>query len=117
MYSFETLFNDTIREFKIIYGEKKYQVILEKLTNSKSIKENHLKLLNSKAKLNSSMVIAIVSSMGYIMFSNKRNTALACLLFIDLWNKTINTGYLISSDEELINLANLCFEKSSRMLW
>lgn len=117
MDSFEKLFNDTIREYKIIYGEKKYHEILYKLTTSKSIKENHLKLLNSKTKLNSSMVIAIVSSMGYIMFSNKRNTALACLLFIDLWNKTINTGNVICSDEELINAANLCFEKSSKMLW
>ena len=117
MDNFDKVCIETIREFKNEYGEKKFKEIENKIFNSRSVKNNMSRLENSKTGISSSLVLAAVSSVGFFAFSNKRYTAMGCLLFIVIWNQICNINNCIFSDSKMISVLEGCFEKSKELLW
>jgi len=117
MDDFDRLCIETIREFKNEYGEKKFREIENKILTTKSIKNTMARLENSKTGITSGLVLAAVSSVSFFMFSNKRYTAMGCLLFTVIWNQICNIDHCIYSDSKMGAVVEECFEKSKDLLW
>lgn len=117
MKNFDRISIETLDEFKTKFGEIRFKEIEDKVLNSNSIRLVMANLENSRSKITAGLVFNTVATVRFFVFSNKKNYALGCLLFLIIWDQICNIGNTIHSDEEMVNILEECFEKSKNQLW
>jgi hypothetical protein len=114
---FEETCNIALTEFKIEYGEKKYNQIYKNVLTSSSFKKNMPILIGQRGYPNSTQLIAIIQNIPFFTFSSKKNTAIGGTILLYKWNLTCNINNVICRDEDLIEVVNELFKKSSELLY
>lgn len=117
MDDFATLCTDTIQDFIREYGEKKHRQIYDELVNSSSFKKNLPILRTGNRSPNATELIAIVQNIRFFAFSSKRNTTIAAIILLMIWNGLCNTKNGICDDRKLKEILKNILEKSSNLLW
>jgi len=108
----ESFTNDFIREF----GERKYFKILDKVNNSRSVRNtieqfNELQIIPGNTD-----IVATIMNIPFFMLANKMTIAMGGVILIDLWNKKINNNGEIADDFEVVTLYYNVLRKCGQMI-
>jgi len=117
MGDFATLCVDTLQEFIKEYGEKKHRRIYNKLINASSFNKNYPIFASSDLPPNSTELMAVIQSIRFFAFSNKRNTIIAATILLMMWNGECNRNNDICDDSKLKFILQNVIAKSSNLLW
>jgi hypothetical protein len=117
MSNFKILCTETLQEFIREYGEKKHRQVYDELINSSSFKKNFPIITTENGPPNSTELIAIIQNIRFFSFSNKRDTKIAAIILLMMWNGQCNPNNEICDDSKLSSILENVFEKSSGLLW
>jgi hypothetical protein len=117
MKNFKSTCTETLQDFVREHGEKKHRQIYDELTNSSSFKKNYPILTAGNRPPNAAELIVIVQNIRFFSFSNKRNTTIAAIILLMMWNGQCNSDNEICDDDKLLRILEAAIEKSAALMW
>jgi hypothetical protein len=114
--NYESFFNETISAYKFEFGNRKYEKIQKKITDSNRVVQSLMDLKDYPKPPSVEGILSMLSSIPFFGLGPKRNLVLGGVIFIYMWNYGCNKNNLKLSEEGIINLMEGLFERTSRMM-
>lgn len=110
--------DEIVKDFKKEFGERKYNQIYDKVITSSSYKKNMPILVAQNRRCpNASQLLVIIQNIPFFTFSSKRNTAIGGTILLYQWNLIRNVNNASCTDEELIEVLDEFYKRSSGLLY
>ncbi len=110
-YSFEAILNKYYQDYKIEFGERRYQDISNKISESNSVSKLIGESIKDKTRVNM-IDFTTYSPKLVLMFGKPETIALASLKILERWNDEANKFGLLGNTEDLkgtaLRILNFC---------